>query len=314
MSTTNRVVAVILTTLLTSACGPLARSLVSRQNHSQRKDARLSVRAVQVADHRVVYLDRGAGEPVLLIHGFGLDKDSWSVFARYIPDRYRVIAPDLPGFGESTRSGVASYDVRAQAARVLAFADALGLARFHLAGSSLGGSIAARIAIDHPERVRSLMLADSGGVPAPHPTEVARAMAAGRNPLIITSPDDVDRVLGLTFMKPPGIPGFIKRSVGAQAVARLAFNQKVFADLAAHPDDALAADLSRIKAPTLVMWGDHDLVTDVSTADVMTSAIPGAQKVLLESCGHLPPMERPEDAANLYLRFLGALPTRSPSP
>jgi abhydrolase domain-containing protein 6 len=299
--------ALILVALLSSACGAIARPLVSWQNNSHRKDAHLSKKEMEVAGHHVVYLDRGAGEPVLLIHGFGLDKDSWSVFSRFIPNGYRVVVPDLPGFGESTHSDAASYDVRAQAARVLAIADALGLERFHLAGSSLGGNIAARIAIDHPERVRSLLLVDSGGVAAPHPTEFAQALAAGRNELLVATPSDFDRVLRLTFVKPPAIPGFIKRYLAEQAVAHRAFNQKVFGDVLARPDP-LEADLARIQAPTLVMWCDRDIITDVSTADVLTAGIRGAQKVLLANCGHLPMLERPEESATLYLKFLTALP------
>jgi len=259
-----------------------------------------------VAGHRVVYLDRGEGEPMLLVHGFGADKDNWTFLAANIPDAYRVIALDLPGFGESQRRDDQSYDVRAQVERLLAFADALHLERFHLAGNSMGGAISARFAIEHPDRVRSLFLLDSSGLVAPHPSELDRALAAGQNPLLVTSVDDFDRFLALGFVKPPDIPTFIKRYFAEQAVAHRPFNDKIFADVT-RKRDVLASDLPKIAAPTLILWGAQDRIIDVSAAGLFQSAIPGARLSVLEQCGHAPMIEKPKETASDYLDFLASL-------
>ncbi|NIL95537.1 MAG: alpha/beta fold hydrolase, partial [Woeseiaceae bacterium] len=81
------------------------------------------------------------GETVLLLHGFGANKDTWTRFAGYLTERYRVVAPDLPGFGESHRQPGQDYRLPAQRERLHAFVAALGLTDFHLAGNSMGGHL-----------------------------------------------------------------------------------------------------------------------------------------------------------------------------
>jgi pimeloyl-ACP methyl ester carboxylesterase len=297
--------------LLGSAgCGPLSTRLIEMKRRDYRAAARLTERRVMAAGHEVAYLDRGSGEPILLLHGFGAEKDNWIFFAREIPDRYRVIAIDLPGFGESSRDAAEHYDVRSQSARLLAFVDALGLPRFHLAGNSMGGNIAARFALDHPERVRSLALIDAGGVVAPHPSEVARAIAAGQSPLVVDSVADFDRIMALLFVKQPPIPGFIKRHLAERALANRDFNQKIFSDLLAAPA-RLEGELPNLRAPTLVVWGAGDRIIDVSAAGVFAAAIPGAQTAIIAACGHSPMIERPAETAARYLAFLASLPAQS---
>jgi pimeloyl-ACP methyl ester carboxylesterase len=92
-----------------------------------------------VGKHTIVYLEGGRGESVLLLHGFGADKDNWNLFSRYLTKRYHVIAPDLPVFGESSKIWSDQYNISAQVERVHDFVKQLGLKSFHLAGNSMGG-------------------------------------------------------------------------------------------------------------------------------------------------------------------------------
>lgn len=294
--------------LALAGCSAISASLVESKRRSYRGDARVEQRSVRVGDHLVAYLDRGgAGEPLLLLHGFGTDKDNWTFFGKYVPDTYRVIAPDLPGFGESTQVPEDAYDVRAQADRVVAFADALGLAKLHLAGNSMGGNIAARIAIDHPERLRSLALIDAAGVVSPQPSELSRELAAGRNPLMAGGDDGFDVLVQWSFVRPPPIPRVVHGYFTERARAHQAFNEKVWQDLAAKPD-RVEGELCAIRTPTLIVWGDHDRIIDPSAAGVYAKGIAGAQLYVLEQCGHAPMIERPEETAEHYLAFLAALP------
>jgi pimeloyl-ACP methyl ester carboxylesterase len=302
-------IATLLGMMAGAGCSRVSARLVEMKQRDYRSAARLTERRITVAGHEVVYLDRGSGDPMVLLHGFGGDKDNWAFFAREIPDRYRVIALDLPGFGESSRHPEERYDVRSQSARLLAFVDALGLPRFHLAGNSMGGHLAARFALDHPERVRSLTLIDAGGVVAPHPSEVARALEAGRNPLVVDSVEDFDHVMALVFVKQPPIPGFIKRYLAERALANRDFNQKIFADLRA-TSWRLEGELPGVRVPTLIVWGAEDRVIDVSAAGVFAAAIPGAQTAILPACGHSPMIEQPVETAQRYLGFLGSLPAK----
>jgi len=109
------------------------------------------------------YLSCGAGVPVLLIHGFGADKETWLPLTLALSRSRRVIMMDLPGFGAATQVGSDRGHARAQAAAVAGFADALGYYRVHLCGNSMGGGISLRFAADYPERVRSMALICSAG-------------------------------------------------------------------------------------------------------------------------------------------------------
>src|SRR5947209_15402352 len=110
-------------------------------------------KSVQLGDHRIVYSEGGKGEPVLLLHGFGASSDNWNRFASRLTKRYRVIAPDLPGWGQSTRIDSASYAYPHQLERLHHFVTQLGLKRFHVVGHSMGGFIASAYAARCPEQV-----------------------------------------------------------------------------------------------------------------------------------------------------------------
>lgn len=299
----------VLLFLAFASCSVVSARLVDWKKRQYREAARLVEHTIRAGGHDIVYLDRGSGEPMVLVHGFGGDKDNFTLLARHIPDRYRPVVPDLPGFGESSRHPGDSYDVRTQTARLLEFADAVGLPRFHVAGNSMGGHIAARFAMEHPERVLSMMLINAAGVTSPHPSEFAEALKRGQNPLLVSTVEDFDRVMALTFVKPPPIPSFLKRYFAERAVANRAFNDKVFGDLVQRPD-RLDGELSRLGAPTLVLWGDTDRIIDVSAAQVFASGIRGAQLAILKDCGHAPMIERPEETAQRYLALLASLSPR----
>ena len=137
-----------------------ARGLLLRV---QRAQAGLDRKEIQLADGlRYVYLEGGKGEQLMLLHGFGGDKDHFARVAGYLTTRYRVVIPDHIGFGESAHPVDADYSPPAQAKRLRAFALALGITNLHLGGNSMGGHIAMTYAALYPEEVKSLWLARAG--------------------------------------------------------------------------------------------------------------------------------------------------------
>lgn len=271
----------------------------------ERKAAGLVEKQIQADDFTIHYLDGGRGETILLLHGFGADKDNWNRMARHLTTKYRVVAVDLPGFGMSSRPETASYAIPDQAARLDRIAEAIGLDSFHLAGNSMGGAIAGRYAAEFPDKVKTLALLNSGGIAnCPKKSELRAQLEQGKNTLLLERPEDFDRMLALVFVRPPWIPGPVKAYLARQAIARRPFNEKVFRQI--HGNGwTLEADLPRIRARTLILWGDQDRLIDVSCTEVLEQGLADSTTAILKDCGHCPMIERPHETARLYLGFLG---------
>ncbi len=269
----------------------------------ERQAAGLELGVTQVGDFDIHYLSGGDGPTIVMLHGFGGEKTAWVPMATRLTQGYRVIAIDLPGFGESSRLVDERYDVSTQIDRVEAVAVALGLENFHIVGNSMGGWIAAGYSHRYPQRVLSLAVLDAGGVDQPNPSDFYVAFNDGDNQLLVNSAEDFDRVINNTFVNPPTIPGPIKAYLSQESMSRAAFNKRVGEQLLEFPFP-LEPLLPDITQPALVLWGDTDLIIDVSAADVFESLLPNASKVILTNTGHVPMMEKPAETTTVYLDFL----------
>ncbi len=280
--------------------------LVEKNAESERGTAGLELRRVRAENHEIVYLEGGRGETVVLLHGFGADKDNWTRSAGYLTPSYHVIMPDLPGFGDSSYVEGASYRLKEQAQRLEQLVQALGLTRFHLAGNSMGGQIAGHYAVAHPERMLSLALVDCTGVRSPVLSDMEQRIRQGeRPPLVVSSVEDFDRRMEFLFVQEPSIPGFIKRVLVDRAQTATPRHEAILQQITPEME-ALEPDLPRITARTLVLWGDRDRMRDVSSVQVLERALPAATVVIMRNCGHVPMSERPQEFGAHYLRFLGA--------
>ncbi len=277
--------------------------LLRRAMSFERGRADLEIKRAEVGKFHWVYSEGGEGEPVVLIHGFAGDKDHWTRMARFMTDRYRVIAPDLPGHGENDRLPDESYTIPEQAKRLHDFLHSIGLSRFHLAGNSMGGGISTYYASEYPEDILTLGLFDSAGVKSPKESELAAYLRRGENPLVVGSREDFDRLTAFTFVEAPYIPGVIKDYFVDRAIANRAFNEKIFSDISRDRQN-LESRLTKISARTLILWGDTDRVIDPSAADVFHKGIKNSQVVIMKACGHGPMIERPQETAAHYRAFL----------
>ena len=271
-----------------------------------RRAAGLKLAATQVDGHRLVYLHGGQGEPLLLLHGFGANKDHWAMVARLLTPHFRVIALDLPGFGDSSRNDAAHYGVEQQLARIAAFARAIGVERFHLGGNSMGGYLATLYALRHPEQVKSLWLLAPAGVLSAEPSEVLRLVEAGDNPLVATDMAAFDRLADLCFCKQPYVPAQFKKPLLARAIAEAAFNTKIFDEMFSAPV-ALEERAEGLLPRTLVVWGDDDRVLHCSALDILRPLLREGEFILMRDMGHVPMIERPAETALDFLRFHGRL-------
>jgi len=279
-----------------------------------RKAARLKPGSVIVGDVEWPFLEGGPpdGEVLLLVHGFGAEKDHWLPYARFFSKRFRVVIPDLPGFGESSRSLELDYGVDSQADRLDAFLDALGVSRCHVAGNSMGGYILLMLALRKPGRLLSMTLLNAAGVRGPNKSALDEAVERGENLLQIKSPEDLDRLLTLVMEKSPWIPARFKRVIADRAVADLDFLDLLFHQLARQlRASPLNDELAAIPVPTFVVWGRHDRLVDVSCVGVLEECILGCESVIFDDIGHMPMVEAPARSARYHLEFLDRLKSRA---
>ncbi|AVO55283.1 alpha/beta fold hydrolase [Ectopseudomonas mendocina] len=287
-------------------CFPATQLASLRLIEQQR--AGLSPQQLHVRDLNIHYYEGGSanGETLVLLHGFAADKDNWLRFSRHLTDGYRVIALDLPGFGESDRPA-GSYDVGTQAERLADILDALGIEQAHLLGNSMGGHIAALFAARYPDRVRSLALFANAGIDTPNKSELFKLVERGApNPLVVRRPEDFQRLLQFVFVEPPYLPASLKGYMAERAMANAAHYEQVFQQLIERYIP-LEPELPKIQAPTLLLWGKQDRVLDVSSIEVMYPLLQKPSVTIMEGVGHAPMLERPEESALLYRRFLQAL-------
>lgn len=266
----------------------------------------------EIGGRRVRAVERGAGEPLVLLHGFGASAASWRLVIPELARHRRVVAPDLHGFGYTERPRErAAYTLEGQAALVLALLDHLGIARADLAGHSYGGGLALHLAARHPERVRSLVLVDTT---RPEYGRARRSRLASFRPLtslfarafllrpgtvrraLVRSVADPARVtdeLVRLYLEPLGVEGAIDAYVGLTAPTPGPVPPPV--------------DLAAIGQPALVVWGEEDRLIAVRWGRELARTLPRAELVVFPETGHLPPEERPAELAAAIEGFLSRL-------
>ncbi len=272
-----------------------------------RRWGRMSAKSVVVDGITWPYLEGGPpdGEVIVMVHGFGGDKDNWLLYARHFTKRYRVIVPDLPGFGDNVRDPGLNYGGTAQTERLHAFFTELGLENIHLAGNSMGGFIALNCALTYPDPLKSLTLIDNAGVTSTHKSELEIAIDEGENPLVATSPEDFDRLLDFIMHKRIPSPKFMKQAMLEIQIRNHDLLDAIFWQIIDEAlNHSLTDRLGDVATPTLVIWGRHDRLIDVSCAAVMAAAIPDNRVVILEDVGHVPMIESPQQTAEHHLKLI----------
>lgn len=270
----------------------------------------LAVHQIQIDDSNIEYLRGGDGTPLLLIHGFGADKDNWTRMARHLVDHYDVIALDLPGFGNSSKDINSDYDVLSQVTRVKKFVDALKVNHFHIAGNSMGGYIAGNFAALHPDYVKTLWLLNPFGVAESKLSEMFLITQRGGNPMVLPRTEaEFRQLFDFLFVNPPFIPYTIVEYLGQQTEQSVPLNTKSFHQIhqlhngVPRPEYPLDVVLKNYLAPVLIMWGEKDRVLHVSGATTLKKHLPQAHMAIMPDTGHMPMVESPRETAELFLSF-----------
>jgi len=267
-----------------------------------RSRAGLTTRAVSVDGQRWVYDEGGVGDTLVLLHGFAGSRTDWYPLLRFLPRQYRLVIPDLPGWGESERDPAGDYSARAQADRLAVFLAAIGATHVHLVGHSMGGKISGLVAARHPDRVERLTLIANSGVRF-ELNPFAREILAGGNPFNVSTRADWERLLAQAFERPPPLPGRIVDALIASNLREHEFLSRTLGELRrGRYRYALEPALRTLSVPVHVIWCRHDRMLDVSSIDTMRPLIRnGRYDVIEEGCGHMPMFERPATLAALIL-------------
>ncbi|MFH2067180.1 MAG: alpha/beta fold hydrolase [Pseudomonadota bacterium] len=303
----------ILLLVFLAGCASMQDSIYRFGIDRERSKSDLVLKTIAVEGETVAYLEReGKGETVVLLHGFTADKNNWLRFVRYLPETYHVLAIDMPGHGDNVQDVTKSYDPVSLSRGVGKTVSAIGMKRFHIAGNSLGGLVSKIYASEHPENVITLGLFDSAGVTSPTPSEFRIALEKGENPFVVKTRDDYDRLGEYAFHDEPFLPWPVHSVMARKYISRNDFNQKMFADLKSSivftDENAQLELLARLKMPVFVIWGDKDRLLHVSSVEIYKKELPMVETVILENCGHLPMLERPEESAMHYAEFIGKHP------
>ena len=253
---------------------------------------------VTVAGHRIHYYVQGpdSGRPVVLVHGLGGHAEDWHNLAPYLlRSGFRVYTPDLPGYGRSEKPADFSYSIPDEAAAVVGFMDALSLKQVDLGGWSMGGWIVQRVAYDHPERIRRLILFDSAGIYETPAWDTALFTPS--------STGELDRLDALLMPHPPTVPGFIARDVLRNSRNNAwVIHRALQTMLTGH--DATDSLLPQLKMPVLIVWGDKDLITPLTQGEMMHRLIPQSQLDVVPGCGHLAPVQCADLIGPKLIEFL----------
>ncbi|MDV3502422.1 alpha/beta fold hydrolase [Marinobacter sp. M-5] len=308
MTSTSRlpVVLFLLITAILSGCS--RQAIYDTAIDWERSAAGLEPDRIAVGELDIAYLrnkETVDGDTIVLIHGFGANKDNWTRLARELTDEFNVYAIDLPGHGDSSKELDLGYRFEDQVQHVARILDALDIDQAHLMGNSMGGAITALYSATFPEQVRSAVLFNPAGI-FEYESELVELVTEGDNPLIPKESGDFDRLLDFALEKRPFVPWPILGVMEEKAIANREVNQVIFAAIR---DTGFESDfrtaIREVPVPVLVVWGKEDRVINYRNADLFVEAIPRSTKVILDDIGHAPMVEAPKRSAQLFRDFIG---------
>jgi pimeloyl-ACP methyl ester carboxylesterase len=251
----------------------------------------------------------GQGEPVILLHGLFFDCTTWNPVSTDLCRDFRVIAPDLPGFGESEKPPRHrfKYNIATFAEAIADVYGALELGRASLVGHGLGGAVALTLAASHPELVSRLVLVDS----LCHQAPIDMRQRIARIPFLggLVFKQLVGRNAFRTLLTDSLVPSRSRIPAGRIDAYYEAFNTPAARGSALEAlrgtadTNSLTANTRRIQAPTLVVWGRHDDVYPAGYGRRLAREIAGAGFELMDA-GHAPQEELPAELAAIVGRFL----------
>ena len=221
-----------------------------------------------------------------------------------ISNNYHLIIPDLPGHGDSFKTGTKKYTIGNQAKWLNEFIAKKKIKDFTLIGNSMGGAISLRYSYLYPEKLNNLILITSAsnsciGVES----EYSKLLSKGVNPLITNNLEDYEKLLDFVMYERRYIPSPILEVLAENKMERKLLDEKIFSDFISNmfkKEDIL----NNITTNTLILWGEYDRVIDLECANILEENIKNSKKIVLKNVGHVPQVEVPDKLSNIISNFL----------
>lgn len=250
--------------------------------------------------------DVGDGTPLVLLHAFPLSSSMWLVQREQLAKKFRVITPDLRGFGGSLL-GSDEPSIDTMADDVATLLRSKGIARAVIGGLSMGGYVAMALCRRHPDRVRGLILAGTKATPDPEPAREKRLQIAERltqeNRVDVLAEEVLPKLVGPTTLRQRALVyGRVRGLVQATPALAAAWAQRA---MASRPDSV--ETLRGVKVPALVIVGAEDTLATEADARTMTEALPNAELMVIPRAGHLTPIEQPDLFNQAVTEFVTAI-------
>ena len=287
------------------ACGAalLVASVLSSRIAAQSRSP-VQAKDVTVLGFKIHYLEAGSGPAVILLHGLGGDGSRWRPNVEPLAKDFHVFALDQIGFGQSDKP-LANYNTGMLAEFLVEFLKAVNVPKASLVGNSMGAGVALYTAVHYPHVVERIVLADGGGFraanaasPAPMTSEALRRRQLQNS----TTREETREFFKILFHDKSLVT---EKMVDEQLVMRLRSAFTITKMQEAGDRGSLTEEQVRgVKTPTLIVWGKYDELANPAGADRLERTIPGAKKVIIDNCGHMPQLEKADEFNRIVREFL----------
>jgi len=250
------------------------------------KDYSLEVKKLYFENDFFEYVQGGVGKTIVFVHGFQNSKFFWLPYLKKLAKKYKVIALDLPGHGNSSRPKDQKYDLQSLSKTLDIFIQKKKLKDFYLVGISMGGGIASCYAYDNPQKVKSLILINPLGILCEKKSEVQQAMLKGKNPFFPKTLNEFDELVSYTRGKPMALSIYLKKYILNQMVKNYSFLKKVLFELI-ETSIPLNNVLSKITTPTLIFSSQKDRVIHPETYEFFIQLMPNIKPIRFKEAGHV---------------------------
>jgi triacylglycerol lipase len=272
-----------------------------------RSAAGLESKSLEAQGKKFPYLKGGTGSPLVLVHGFTDNKDTWDAIAPYLTPQFTVYAPDLPGYGEASRDPNGDYSIDAQVENLHAFIQDLGLNSVDLGGNSMGGGVVALYAAKYPNEVSSLWLLDAAATQDAIDSPLMKNyIATGEFPLLVRTPEQQAKQFELLLGKPMFIPYSVAYAYLENSKKDFDFHGNILKKWV-NAISPIESHFSNLQTPTLIVTGERDQIIPPASVKALAKVFPKSQTKVMSGVGHIPMVEDPKRAAADYLGFRSVL-------